>query len=369
MGDTSYDVYLGLVKVASVTVYGLQCPISKGPASISYDVKLASILPPAFGTSSFHFTAKDQKGTDIICLQATLAVNLLESAPASADQPDPSMGLAAAILAPRYQVQVPHSTLGMPVGFSAKDCGASSGPSQSSEAVPATPKTGEIFKVTNHFSFDEDISGGSFDVKVHALGALQLKHATGPLCGSDTSYDVYLGLVKVASVTVYGSQCPIAKGPASMSYDVKLSPILPPALGDASFHLTAKDQKGTDIVCVQANLAINLENSHETKNAEIAAKSVEAGSDLSFYADPRLTAAQFAPSFGMPVHFGAKDCGASSGHYQSSAVVPARPKTGEVFKVTNHFSYDEDITGGSFDVKVHALGGIQLKHATGPLCG
>merc|ERR1711943_157863 len=261
------------------------------------------------------------------------------------------------------------SSNGMPVHFSAKDCGASSGHYQSSAVVPARPKTGEVFKVTNHFSFDEDITGGSFDVKVHALGGIQLKHATGPLCGSDTSYDVYLALVKVASVTIYGSQCPIAKGPASIKYDVKLSPILPPALGDASFHLTAKDQKGTDIVCVQANLAINLENSHETKNAEIAVKSVEAGSDLSFYADPRLTFAQFAPSFGMPVHFSARDCGASSGHYQSSAVVPARPKTGEVFKVTNHFSFDEDISGGSFDVKVHALGGIQLKHATGPLCG
>merc|ERR1712072_175603 len=104
------------------------------------------------------------------------------------------------------------------------------------------------------------ITGGSFDVKVHALGGIQLKHATGPLCGSDTTWDVYLALVKVASVTVYGSQCPIAKGPASIKYDIKLSSILPPALGDASFHLTAKDQKGTDIVCVQANLATNLKS-------------------------------------------------------------------------------------------------------------
>jgi len=166
------------------------------------------------------------------------------------------------------------SSFGMPVHFSAKDCGASSGHYQSSAVVPARPKTGEVFKVTNHFSFDEDITGGSFDVKVHALGGIQLKHATGPLCGSDTSYDVYLGLVKVASVTVYGSQCPIAKGPASIQYDIKLSPILPPALGDASFHLTAKDQKGTDIACVQALLAINLKNSHEAENADRTAQMV-----------------------------------------------------------------------------------------------
>merc|ERR1712100_593157 len=63
--------------------------------------------------------------------------------------------------------------------------------------------------------------------------------------------------------TVYGSQCPIVKGPASIQYDIKLSPLLPPALGDASFHLTAKDQKGTDIACVQAKLAINLQRSRK----------------------------------------------------------------------------------------------------------
>merc|ERR1712139_630253 len=141
---------------------------------------------------------------------------------------------------------------------SAKDCGAST--YQSSDVVPAQPKTGEIFKVTNHFSFSDDLSGGSFDVKVHALGALQLKHQTGPLCCSDTSYDVYLGLVKVASVTVYGSNCPIAEGPASIAYDIKLASILPPAFGNANFHFTAKDQKGSDILCVQANLAIQLKN-------------------------------------------------------------------------------------------------------------
>jgi len=248
-----------------------------------------------------------------------------------------------------------------PVRYSAKDCG--SGHYQSYNLSPFSPTSGETFKVTNHFSFDEDISGGSFDVKVHALGALQLKHQTGPLCGSDTSYDVYLGPVKVASVTVYGSQCPIAKGPASMSYDVKLSPILPPYLGDASFHFTAKDQNGKEIFCVQAKLSIQLESADETKNAQIAMKSDEVSTDLALYADPKLA----APLFGMPVQFSANDCG--SGHYQSFNLMPAQIKTGEIFKVTNHFSFDEDISGGSFDVKVHALGALQLKHQTGPLCG
>jgi len=178
----------------------------------------------------------------------------VKSAGASSDlalYADPK--LAAASFAPAF---------GAPVHFTAKDCG--SGTYHSFNLSPAEIKTGEIFKVVNHFSFDEDITGGSFDVKVHALGALQLKHQTGPLCGSDTSYDVHLGPVKVASVTVYGSLCPITKGPASMSYDVKLASILPPYLGDASFHFTAKDQNGRDIFCVQANLGIRLRDSAQT---------------------------------------------------------------------------------------------------------
>jgi hypothetical protein len=101
-------------------------------------------------------------------------------------------------------------------------------------------------------------------VKVTALGGIPLKHQTGPLCGFDTSYDVYLAVVKVASVTIYGSQCPIAKGPADIKYDVKIASILPPVLGNSAFHLTAKNQQGTDIVCVQAKLEIVLEDRDDT---------------------------------------------------------------------------------------------------------
>merc|ERR1712193_364220 len=126
----------------------------------------------------------------------------------------------------------------MPVKFTAKDCGG--GKYQSSDVVPSQPHTGQVFKVT-------------------ALGGIPLKHQTGPLCGFDTSYDVYLAVVKVASVTIYGSQCPIAKGTAGISYDIKLASILPPALGNAAFHLAAKDQKGSDLLCVQAHLGIQVE--------------------------------------------------------------------------------------------------------------
>jgi hypothetical protein len=152
--------------------------------------------------------------------------------------------------------------------------------------------------VTNHFAFDEDVTGGQFAVKVAALGGIPLKHQTGPLCGIDTSYDVYLAVVKVATVTIYGSTCPIARGPADVKYDIKLLSILPPVLGDASFHLTAKDQKGTDIFCVQAKLGIQLEDNVDAETADTYMKAVEMlansnnaaemiGTNPTHYGDPK----------------------------------------------------------------------------------
>lgn len=253
--DTSYDVYLFLVKVASVTVYGAKCPIAKGPMSVKYDVKLLSILPPVLGTSSFHLTAKDQTGADLFCVQAQLGIVAMDT------PNEDSKALALGSHSNNAKIATQSPSLGLPVKFKAEDCGPAT--LQSSDVVPTQPRTGEVFTVAHVFAFDEDVSGGHVNVKVTALGGIPLKHETFPLCGEDTSYDVYLALVKVASVTFYGSKCPMPKGPAMIKYDVKLLSILPPALGNAAFHFTATDQNGRQIVCVQAQLGIQLEDGIE----------------------------------------------------------------------------------------------------------
>jgi len=148
---------------------------------------------------------------------------------------------------------------GAPIRYTAKDCGGASGHLQTSNLVPAKPKTGEVFHATNNFNFDKNVSAGFWDVEVYALGNLKLEHAMGPVCGSNKTFEVRLLAVKVATVTVYGlANCPVAKGPASASYDITLASILPPALGNAHFRFTAKDEEGADLVCVDVNLAINL---------------------------------------------------------------------------------------------------------------
>jgi len=83
-----------------------------------------------------------------------------------------------------------------------------------------------------------------------------------------------LALVKVAEVTIYGMECPIAKGPADLKYDIKLSSILPPALGDANFHFAANDAMGNEVACIQAKLSIQLEDSSNNAETAIATEPV-----------------------------------------------------------------------------------------------
>lgn len=161
----------------------------------------------------------------------------------------------------------PGTVPGTPVHFEAADCLQSAqGHLQSSSTFPKYPHTGQVFKVTHHYVFDHPVTAGEFQVKVHWYG-VPLKHATGPLCGKDTSYDVYMGLLKVASVHIFGLPCPILRN-AKIEYNVMLARWLPPFYGDSGFHLTAVDQDFRSIACVRAKLGI------------IAASNAEPSKDL-----------------------------------------------------------------------------------------
>jgi carboxylesterase type B len=149
------------------------------------------------------------------------------------------------------------SSEGTPIRYTAKDCGTSN--LQSSDLVPSNPKTGEVFHATNNFNFDRNVSAGFYDIEVYALGNMKLEHAMGPICGANKTFEVRLFTLQVATVTVYGlANCPVAKGPASASYDITLASWLPPKLGNAHFRLKAKDGQGADLVCVDVKLAVNL---------------------------------------------------------------------------------------------------------------
>merc|ERR1719478_147579 len=126
--------------------------------------------------------------------------------------------------------------------------------------APARPHTGEAFAVLNRDSFNNTVTGGQFEVVVTALHGRTLKRQKGPLCGADTSFDVSLGPIKVAEITYHGLRCPLVAGPTDVTYDIKLSKILPPAFGSASFNITAQDEQGRQLLCIQAHLGIWLED-------------------------------------------------------------------------------------------------------------
>merc|ERR1719487_1215068 len=218
-----------------------------------------------FGSSSFEITSKDQTGRDLMCVQAHLGINAESDAVSSqnfvpAIQEPQGVVLSQNLVAARPATQ--DLVGGAPVKFTAKDCRGSSTIAhlRSFSSVPDRPQTGELFKVTNSMTLDSSVSGGEFEVTVTALGGVKLKHASGPVCGQDTSFGVYIGLVKVASVTYYGLACPLAAGPIEVKYDIKLSTILPPMFGSSSFEISSKDQTGRDLMCVQAHLGINAES-------------------------------------------------------------------------------------------------------------
>ena len=57
-------------------------------------------------------------------------------------------------------------------------------------------------------------------------------------------------------MTYYGAECPLAKGPVMIKYDITLSSILPPILGNSGFHYYLTDGHGKQIACAKVKLAV-----------------------------------------------------------------------------------------------------------------
>merc|ERR1712139_211191 len=100
------------------------------------------------------------------------------------------------------------------MGLHAQDCSkyGSHGKLLSYGTAPQRPQTGQKFTVLNQDQFDEAVTGGKFEASVSALGGRMLKTQRGPVCGNDTSFDVKLGFLHVATVTYHGLKCPLAAG-------------------------------------------------------------------------------------------------------------------------------------------------------------
>jgi len=89
---------------------------------------------------------------------------------------------------------------------------------------------------------------------------LPLRHETGPLCGTDTLFPVYLGPLKVADVNFHGMPCQSQNlvGAVQVHYSVKLAQWLPPGVGNSAFKMMAQSTNGDKLFCLKVKIAIDL---------------------------------------------------------------------------------------------------------------
>jgi len=145
----------------------------------------------------------------------------------------------------------------LPVRYIAEDCGDASTHGKflpPTVTNPSSPHTGDVVYVTHRFNFDTPIHDGQFTSAVSWKG-LPLRHETGPLCGTDTLFPVYLGPLKVADVNFHGMPCQSQNlvGAVQVHYSVKLAQWLPPGVGNSAFKMMAQSTNGDKLFCLKVN--------------------------------------------------------------------------------------------------------------------
>jgi len=159
----------------------------------------------------------------------------------------------------------------LPVRYTAEDCGDASTHGKflpPTVTNPSSPHTGDVVYVTHRFNFDTPIHDGQFTSAVSWKG-LPLRHETGPLCGTDTLFPVYLGPLKVADVNFHGMPCQSQNlvGAVPVHYSVKIADwgsdetILGEVLmaGEQfAFKMMAQSTNGDKLFCLKMKIAIDL---------------------------------------------------------------------------------------------------------------
>jgi hypothetical protein len=165
----------------------------------------------------------------------------------------------------------------LPVRYTAEDCGDASTHGKflpPTVTNPSSPHTGDVVYVTHRFNFDTPIHDGQFTSAVSWKG-LPLRHETGPLCGTDTLFPVYLGPLKVADVNFHGMPCQSQNlvGAVQVHYSVKLAQWLPPGVGNSAFKMMAQSTNGDKLFCLKVKIAIDLLDSQSNATNPILGSS------------------------------------------------------------------------------------------------
>jgi len=221
-GDGTKDIECKLPLGAGViTLKALTFPIKKGTVEIPVTVKTSSLIPPSLAKVDVHIAATEQNGEDVICLDVHTKKAMEEVAPPA----------EAGTLAVTWA-----------------DCGAKH--AKVTDLQPTKITTGTTETLVGSGTVDEDVTKAQFTAKVSAAGA------TLASCSGDGTKDIECKLPLGAGViTVKALTFPIKKGLVKIPVSVKTSSLIPPSLAKVDVHITATEQNGDDVICLDVHTA------------------------------------------------------------------------------------------------------------------
>jgi cathepsin B len=123
------------------------------------------------------------------------------------------------------------------------DCGAKH--ATVTDLQPTSVKTGTTETLVGTGTLNEDVTKAQFTAKVSAAGA------TLASCSGDGTTDIECKLpLGAGSITVKALTFPLPKGTVKIPVSVKTSSFLPASLAKVDIHLSATEQNGEDVVCL-----------------------------------------------------------------------------------------------------------------------
>jgi hypothetical protein len=186
---------------------GAKLPIAPGPFTVSYSQAVPTL--PIHGQVQIVWSATDQSGAPLVCVQITTTIS---------------------------ETVVPEVSLKLRDNIPFTNCG-NSGDKASLSSVTATPwppQQGQELTLNVNGVSTEQITSGNYEVKVYFLG-IQVEDKTGTLAS-------------------LGIKLPIAQGPFTITKSQSIPQI--PIHGEVKLVITATDQNSAELLCVEIDTNI-----------------------------------------------------------------------------------------------------------------
>merc|ERR1711967_78068 len=118
------------------------------------------------------------------------------------------------------------------------------------DVSPSTIHGGATETITGTGTLDEEVTSAQFTATLSALGTKLTD------CSGDATTDIVCNLpLGVGKITVKALTFPIAKGTVSIPVEVQTSSLIPASLAKVDVHVTAVDQKGESVICLDVHTA------------------------------------------------------------------------------------------------------------------